>query len=63
LHHHNYDAPYFSKVIFLPRFLGSLSSSSPTPKQLVLIWKWQVQHGSFSQERIDHLYRLDGGWW
>jgi hypothetical protein len=22
-----------------------------------------VQHGSFSQERIDHLYRLDAGWW
>jgi hypothetical protein len=63
LHQHNHDTPGFSLVIFLPCFLDKQQSSKPSQKQLVLIWKWQVQHGSFSQERIDHLYRLDGGWW
>jgi hypothetical protein len=63
LHHHNHGTPYFNLVIFLPSFSGSPSLSRSTQKQLVLIWKWQVQHGSFSQERIDHLYCLDGGWW
>jgi hypothetical protein len=63
LHQHNHDTPYFNLVIFLPSFLGRFSTSRSTQKQLLLIRKWQVQHGSFSQERIDHLYRLDAGWW
>jgi hypothetical protein len=62
-HQHNHDTPYFNLVIFLPSFSGSPSLSRSTQKQLVLIWKWQVHHGSFEQDRIDHLYRLDAGWW
>jgi hypothetical protein len=63
LHHHKYDTPYFNLVIFLPSCSGRFLPSRSTQEQLVLIRKWQVQHGSFSQGRIDHLYRLDGGWW
>jgi len=63
LHHHKYDTPHLNSSIFLPSFLGRFLSLRSTQEQLVLIRKWQVQHGSFSQERIDHLYRLDGGWW
>jgi hypothetical protein len=63
LHQHTHDTPGFNLVIFLPRFLGRFSLSRPTQEQLVLIRKWQVQHGSFSQDRIDHLYRIDGGWY
>jgi hypothetical protein len=62
LHQHNHDTPGFSLVIFLPCFLDKQQSSKPSQKQLVLIWKWQVQHGSFIQERIGHLYRLGVGW-
>jgi hypothetical protein len=63
LHQHNHVTPGFILVIFLPRFSGRFSSSRSTQKQLVLIRKWQVQHGSFSQDRIDHLYRLGGDWY
>jgi hypothetical protein len=63
LHHHKYDTPHLNSSIFLPSFLGRFFLSKSTQEQLVFIRKWQVQHGSFSQERIDHLYRLDGGWW
>jgi hypothetical protein len=63
LHQHNHDTPHLNSSIFLPIFLGRFFLSKSTQEQLVLIRKWQVQHGSFSQERVDHLYRLDGGWW
>jgi hypothetical protein len=61
LHQHNHDTPYFNLVIFLPSFSGSFSLSRSMQKQLLLIWKRQVQHGSSGRQRIDQKERLCGG--